>query len=152
MADWARLRYISAVSTDGATMDSIIHYNYSRGMNPVYLVVKQGTFHQNTHIYPVRGAPTCKTYPAATYSAPEAPRYSTYSAATYPVQNMSSSSTYSSTSYSQPTSNTVTLDDRDYINGNFVRSGKDMPSNVYRFRASAGDVEKRGYYFYKAMQ
>jgi len=44
MADGTRLSYVAAISTDGATIESIIHYYYSINMDPVYLEVKHSTF------------------------------------------------------------------------------------------------------------
>ena len=161
MADWNSLSYVATVSTDGATMESIIHYNYSIGMDPVYLEVKQGTFLQNNQTYPAPNASSSSAYTAAystpagyPYSAPEASSSSAYTAAystpagySYSAPEASSSSAYS---LPQSTSNTTTLDDKDYVRVTLVRRGRDISSNVYRFRTGAGNVEKRGDQFYEA--
>lgn len=48
MADLVKTNFISATSTDGANMASIIEYNYSVNMPPVVLAVKRGSFLQNS--------------------------------------------------------------------------------------------------------
>lgn len=145
MADLVALNYVSVVSTDGATIESVIQYNYSINMDPVYLEIKPGTFLQHTQTNPEPSALSSSSYSVQTY-----PVASASSSSSYSVASASSSSAYSSAPYSQPTSNASTLDDNDYINVTCVERGRDIASSVYRFRTPAGSVEKRGDQFYQA--
>ena len=114
MKDLVEKNYVSTVSTDGATMESLIQYNYSIGMNPIYLEVKMGVFLGN---------------PQTSTSAPP---------------------TMSPANQGKPAPNTITLLDENYIGVTLVVSGGDIANNVYRFRTSAGKVEKRGDQFFEA--
>ena len=129
MADWVELGYISETSTIGATIQSTIHYNYSIGMDPVYLELKQGRFSQVTQASVATTASSSSTYPTASYSP-------------YQV-NYSANVSVASSSRPPP------LRDEDYVQVTLSRSGGEIASNVYRFRTAAGPVEKRGDEFYE---
>lgn len=129
MADLVQANYISATSTDSVTMESIIPYNFSRGMDPVYLEVKQGVFTQHTQISSAPTISSSSTNPSSLYQVNYSP-------------NVASSSMSSAQSI---------LRDEDYVTVTLVGSGDRIANNVYRFQTTAGMVEKRGAEFYEGI-